>query len=564
VIEPKLSTQWFLKMEEMAKPALENVMNDQVELIPSRFKNTYRHWMENIRDWCISRQLWWGHRIPAWYDASGRYAVAETAEQAADILNKGLPAMDGFYQAYDRGNISHEELENELSLRVKPEQLTQDPDVLDTWFSSWLWPIEVFKGISNPGNADHKYYYPTSDLVTGPDILFFWVARMVMAGYEYEGKKPFDHVYLTGIVRDKLGRKMSKSLGNSPDPLDLMSIYGADGVRVGILLAAPAGNDLIFDTPLEIKEDTPLESKLCEQGRNFSNKLWNAFRLIDSWKASSNLKTDGNQERAMEWMEARIQQVKMELDSLFSQFRMSEALMCVYKLIWDDFCSWFLEMMKPGLEKNISADALYRVSSLFEECLVLAHPFIPFITEELWQNLRLRNDGESILLQKITPADGSKAKSPVLDQFTLLKEGITGIRALRAEKGISFKESIQLFIKTGEKEKLESCLGIISKFLNTSEIGFISESLNGASSIRVFNTEWFVPLSAGANIEEEREKILKEIEYTEGFLKSVMAKLSNEKFVANAKGDIVEREQKKKSDAEAKLELLRNSLAALG
>ena len=527
-IEPKLSMQWWLNMDELHKPAFENVMNDVVQLVPEKFKNTYRHWMENIRHWCISRQLWWGHRIPAWYyNVQRDFVVAPDAESA---LAKAKEAS---------GN-------NDLTI----DDLKQDEDVLDTWFSSWLWPIEVFKGMTNPDNPEINYYYPTNDLVTAPEILFFWVARMIIAGYEYKGDKPFNNVYLTGIVRDKQRRKMSKSLGNSPDALKMMEEYGADGVRVGMLLASPAGNDLLFDM------------SLVEQGRNFANKIWNAFRLVSSWEAEGDALRE-TEKLAIDWMSARIHEVSGELEDQFTKFRLSEALMTVYRLVWDDFCSWFLEMMKPPFGEKISAPALQSAKQLFEEILMLIHPFMPFLSEEIWQNITERNDGESLMMQQYGEVDKALATSPLLADIEMIKETITAVRAFRAEKNIPNKTPIELHIKTGEQSAFEPYFSLLNKFLNTTDITFTNDTVEGASAIRVRTAEIFIPLAGSVDVGAEIDKIKADIDYTEGFLKSVMKKLGNERFVSNAPAAVVEKEQQKKADAETKLEMLKTSLANL-
>lgn len=532
VIEPKLSMQWFLNMKEISKPALTAVLEGEVKLIPEKFINTYKHWMENVKDWCLSRQLWWGHRIPAYFikeegignNENKRFVVAKNEEIAlekAKILT---------------GNA-------QLSLN----DLTQDEDVLDTWASSWLWPIEVFKGISSPHNEEFKYYYPTNDLVTAPEILFFWVARMIIAGYEYTGKKPFDNVYLTGIVRDKLGRKMSKSLGNSPDPLDLIAQNGADGVRVGMLLCSPAGNDLPFDI------------SLVEQGRNFANKIWNAFRLVKGWELSDS--AEGETEiNASEWFESRLNEVRTTLEGQFEQFRLSEALMTIYKLIWDDFCASYLEMMKPPYGQPISATSYAKVLHFFEELMMLLHPFMPFITEEIWQNLAERSENEFLCIAQYSKIGATNTK--LLAEMQTIQDVVVAIRAFRAAKQLSPKESIVLNIKTEQKSVYEKHISLIKKFLNTSEIHFVTEKIEGTGAVRVGTDEFFIPLT-NIDVAAEKEKAEKEIAYLEGFLASVMKKLDNEKFVANAKAEVLDAERKKKADAEQKIAALRESLEGM-
>ena len=561
VVEPRLSLQWWVRMKEFSKPAYDAVMNDDVQLIPAKFKNTYRHWMENVKDWCISRQLWWGHQIPAWYTKDGRMAVGLTAEEACIELNKGLPDLTGHELARDRGNISNEEFEALENSFVKPSELTQDPDVLDTWFSSWLWPFQVFKGLTEPGNEEIKYYYPTNDLVTGPDILFFWVARMVIAGYEYMGDKPFENVYLTGIIRDRLNRKMSKQLGNSPDPLDLMALYGADGVRTGILMSSPAGNDLQFDTPLDIVKDG-LSSKLCENGRNFSNKIWNAFRLVSSWTVSPDLEPTNLDELALNWMEKRMNAAKAEVTEHFAKFRISDALMTTYRLIWDDFCAWFLEMMKPNFGEAISAASLEHVTRLFEELMQLAHPFIPFITEEVWQGLRTRKDGESVMLTLLKPDVTHSHDAQYLDDFELVKESVTALRGFRNEKGLKQKETIELYVNTPMQGVFEDNADVLKRFLNTSDIIFTDKAPAGASSLRVRTTEFSIPLGI-IDVGAEIAKIKEDIAYTEGFIEGVRKKLDNERFVSSAKEAVVELERRKLADGEVKLRMLRDTLAGL-
>jgi len=529
VIEPRLSMQWFLKMKEISKPALEAVVNGEVNLIPSKFINTYKYWMENVRDWCLSRQLWWGQRIPAWYDEEGNYVVAKTEEEA---LEK--------FKTQSRFN-----LDKSLSLR-------QDEDVLDTWASSWLWPISLFDGIEHPDNPEIKYYYPTSDLITAPEILFFWVARMIIAGYEYKNEKPFTNVYLTGIVRDKQGRKMSKSLGNSPDPLDLIAKYGADGVRVGMLLASPAGNDLLFD------------ELLCEQGRNFSNKIWNAFRLIESWKVEDGHPSEKNQ-GAIDWFSAKLSAEIFNINDLYSKYRISEALMATYKLVWDDFCSWYLEIVKPDFVngQSLSIDPYTYNSTIefLEDLLKVMHPFLPFISEEIWHLIDERDEMDCII---VAPwPEESKFDAEVLTRFSAMQETIVGIRTIRNEKNISPKESLELFIRMEENEVSKSFEPIIKKLCNLSSVYHTGNKIENAASFISGNVEFFVPLKGRIDVEAEKEKLKKEIDYNRGFLKSVMAKLMNDKFVSNAKPEIIANEQKKKNDAEAKIKVLEEQLNSL-
>ena len=520
-IEPKLSTQWFLKMKELAKPALDAVINDEIKLYPPKFKNTYRHWMENVKDWCISRQLWWGHRIPAYYLPDGSFVVAETKE---DAYQKAL---------------------KKVNYPLTIDDLQQDEDCLDTWFSSWLWPISVFDGILHPDNPDIQYYYPTDDLVTAPEILFFWVARMIMAGYEYRGEKPFKNVYLTGIVRDKLGRKMSKSLGNSPDPLDLIQKYGADAVRMGMLLCSPAGNDLLFD------------ESLCEQGRNFNNKIWNAFRLIKSWTIAE-IEQPESASKAVEWFESKLNKSLAEIDDLFAKYRLSEALMVAYKLLWDEFASWFLEIIKPAYQQPIDKITHEAAIHFFETLLKILHPFIPFITEELWQNLTERKEGESIMIQLFPQA--GKIDETLLENFEFTKQIIAGIRTIRLQKNIPNKKPLKLQIVGKHNPYFDS---VIEKLGNLKAIETVSKKSAEAASFLVGTTEFAIPLAGFINAEEEIKKIQKEIDYLEGFLASVTKKLDNQNFLSHAKPEIVESEKKKQSDTEKKLTSLRETLAGL-
>ena len=522
-IEPKLSMQWFLKMEHLAQIALEPVMNDDIKFYPTKYKNTYRHWMENIKDWCISRQLWWGHRIPAYFLPQGGFVVAETAEEA---LQKAIEKT---------GNAV-------LTLA----DLRQDSDCLDTWFSSWLWPISLFDGINNPGNEEINYYYPTADLVTGPDIIFFWVARMIMAGYEYQGTMPYKNVYFTGIVRDKLGRKMSKSLGNSPDPLDLIERFGADGVRMGMMLAAPAGNDILFD------------ESLCEQGRNFNNKIWNAFRLVKGWQVDATIEQPESARLAVAWFESKLAETVAEIDDLFTKYRLSEALMAVYKLFWDEFSAWYLEMVKPEYMKAIDAVTYQATVSYFDALLRLLHPFMPFITEELWQALTDRKEGESIMVAQM-PAFAA-VDTELLAKFEKTKEVVSGIRTIRLQKNIPNKDTLNLQIVGAHDSSLDA---LVVKMANLSSIEKAEAKDVTAIGFLVGAVEYAVKMEGRINVEEEIAKMQKEIEYLQGFLKGVNAKLSNERFVANAKPEIVENERKKKADAEGKIAVLEESIAAL-
>ena len=522
-IEPKLSMQWFLKMEHLAQIALEPVMKDDIKFYPPKFKNTYRHWMENIKDWCISRQLWWGHRIPAYFLPEGGYVVAETAEKALEIAKEKT------------GNAS-----------LTMADLRQDEDVLDTWFSSWLWPISLFNGINDPDNQEINYYYPTSDLVTGPDIIFFWVARMIMAGYEYRGKMPFKNVYFTGIVRDKLGRKMSKSLGNSPDPLQLIEQYGADGVRMGLMMAAPAGNDIPFD------------DALCEQGRNFNNKIWNAFRLIKGWTVDSTIEQPEAAATAVKWFKMQLDKTIAEMDDLFGKYRLSEAMMAVYKLFWDEFSSWYLEMVKPGYQQPVDKSTYLSTLGFFDALLRLLHPFMPFITEELWQALEPRKEGESLmvaLIPEVAPVDNL-----YLEDFEIAKEIVGGVRTIRLQKNIPNKEALELQVLGEHNDHFNS---VIAKMCNLSSIIRTEEKAAGSASFLVRTTEYAVPLGNMINVEEELAKLQDELKYQQGFLASVMKKLSNESFVSKAPAKVIEMERKKQADAESKIKSIEESIAAL-
>ncbi len=525
VIEPKLSAQWFIAMEKIAKPALKAVEDDDIVFYPSKFKNLYRHWMSNVKDWCISRQLWWGHQIPVYYLSDGSYVVAENAEKALELAklktnNQNLTSSD----------------------------LRQDEDVLDTWASSWLWPISVFDGINEPENKDIKYYYPTNDLVTAPEIIFFWVARMIIAGYEFRNDKPFKNVYFTGIVRDKLHRKMSKSLGNSPDPLELIEKYGADGVRVGMLLSSPAGNDLLFD------------ESLTEQGRNFTAKIWNAFRLVKSWEVNSSLPQPEHSKVALEWFENKLSNVIAEMDDHFSKFRISDALMLIYTTIRDEFSSWLLEIVKPAYMQPVDKVTYDKVVSQFDELMRILHPFMPFITEEIWQLLADRKTGESIMVSLMPKP--KVIDENILENFEDVKETVTGIRNIRKANNIAFKEEIKLFINKGSKGYNSHFNSVLIKLCNLSEINFINEDIKGAVSFLVKTSGFFIELGEKADIESEILKLEEELNYTKGFLKSVLAKLNNEKFVNSAPEKVVEMERKKKADAEDKIKSLEERISA--
>ena len=527
-IEPKLSMQWFLRMQHFADMALPPVMNDELKFYPAKYKNTYRNWLENIKDWCISRQLWWGHRIPAYYLPEGGFVVAETSEKALELAKEKT------------GNQN-----------LKVEDLRQDDDCLDTWFSSWLWPISLFDGINNPGNEEIKYYYPTSDLVTGPDIIFFWVARMIMAGYEYMGDMPFRNVYFTGIVRDKIGRKMSKSLGNSPDPLDLIDKYGADGVRMGMMLAAPAGNDILFD------------DALCEQGRNFNNKIWNAFRLVKGWQVAD-IEQPEYAKLATEWFDNLLVKVSAEMNDLFSKYRLSEALMLVYKLFWDEFSSWYLEMIKPAYGQPIDKKTYETTLHFFDVLLRQLHPFMPFITEELWQHIYDRKPGESIMTAQLETFEGRdlQAANELCNTFDQLKEIISGVRNIRLQKNIAQKEALEMLV-LGENTQLMAYAEVVKKMANLSAVTVVDSKPEGAASFMVGTTEYFIPLGNLIDVEEELKKLEADLKYQEGFLQSVLKKLSNEKFVSKAPANVIEMERKKQSDAETKIAALKESIAAL-
>ena len=523
VIEPKLSMQWFLKMGDLAKVALDAVMTDEIKFHPAKFKNTYRHWMENIKDWCISRQLWWGHRIPAYFLPEGGYVVAASAEEALELArqktgNSGLQMSD----------------------------LRQDEDCLDTWFSSWLWPISLFDGINNPGNDEFKYYYPTADLVTGPDIIFFWIARMIMAGYEYCKLPPFRNVYFTGIVRDKIGRKMSKSLGNSPDALGLIDQFGADGVRMGLMLAAPAGNDILYD------------DALCEQGRNFCNKIWNAFRLVKGWTVDDTIPQPETASIAVRWFDAQLSKTLIEVQDLFGKFRLSEALMAVYKLFWDEFSSWYLEVVKPAYQQPIDAVTYKATLAYFDALLRMLHPFMPFITEELWQHLAERKDGESIMTALMPQAN--TVDESLITLFETTKQVIAGIRTVRLQKNIPNREALTLQIVGSHNNANDS---VIVKLTNLSAIDVVTEKDANSAAFLVGTTEYAVPLGNNIDVEAELAKLNEDLKYMQGFLRTVMGKLGNERFVNNAPAQVVELERKKKADAESKIKSIEERIAAL-
>lgn len=521
VVEPRLSSQWFMKMKGMAVPALEAVEDDTIKFVPEKFKNIYRHWMEDVHDWCISRQLWWGHRIPAWYLPDGSVVVAETAEEALEEARRKDPALTA-------------------------ADLEQDPDVLDTWFSSWLWPIALFNGILDPDNKEISYYYPTATLVTGPDIIFFWVSRMIMAGYEFRKEPPFRNVYFTGIVRDEIGRKMSKQLGNSPDPLDLIATYGADGVRMGLMLSAPAGSDILFD------------KKLCETGRNFCNKIWNAFRLVKGWEVDPAAEQPRAAAEAIEWFDSKLSATIAELDDLFSKFRISEALMAVYRLFWDEFSSWYLEAVKPAWQTPVDAKTLAAVERHFDALLRLLHPFMPFITEELWQNLAERREGESIMYA--AEPRGQEPDAGVLEKMETVKAIVNGVRGVRAKRNIAPKEALELHVVGDQTTPWPELIG---KLGNVSAIANVGEADATAAKFIAGTTTYEVPLADMIDTEAERAKLAKEIDYLNGFKASIEKKLSNERFVAKAPAAVVEGERKKLADAEAKIARLTDSLQAL-
>ena len=524
-IEPKLSMQWFLKMEHLAEIALKPVLDGEIQFYPSKYVNLYRHWLENIKDWCISRQLWWGHRIPAYFLPEGGYVVAETPEEALRLAKE---------KAGDN---------------ITMEDLKQDPDCLDTWFSSWLWPLSLFDGILNPDNEEFKYYYPTNDLITGPDIIFFWVARMIMAGEEYQKEVPFKKVYFTGIVRDKLGRKMSKSLGNSPDPIELIEKYGADGVRVGMMLTAPAGNDLPFD------------EALCEQGRNFCNKMWNALRLVKGWNVDANIDQPDTAKMAVRWFEQRFYQVLQETNDNLDKYRLSDALMGIYKLVWDDFCSWYLEMVKAPMNQPIDAVTYNATVSFFENLMKILHPFMPFITEDIWHLLQERQDGDDIIIAQ--QPKQQNVDNEILNQFIFTQDVINNIRKIRAEKNISMKEAIELIVVDKEGNVNKEFDSVIMKLCNVSSVNYVTENPQDAFGFLVKAVEFFIPVTDNIDTEAELKKLEEELKYAQGFLKSVEAKLSNEKFVNGAPAAVVDKERKKKSDSEAKIKVLEQQIAAL-
>ncbi len=530
VIEPRLSDQWFLKMEDLVKPAIKAVLGEdsEINLFPKKFENTYRHWMENIRDWNISRQLLWGQQIPAYYYGDGKedFVVAETIEDALELARKKTSKFE-----------------------LQASDLKQDTDALDTWFSSWLWPMSVFDGIRNPENDDIKYYYPTNDLVTGPDILFFWVARMIISGYEYKGEKPFSNVYLTGLVRDKQRRKMSKQLGNSPDALKLIETYGAGGVRVGLLLSSAAGNDLMFD------------EALCQQGKGFGNKIWNAYRLVDGWQVDESIQQPESSKIAIDWYESKFQKVLIEIEDHFSKYRLSDALMAIYKLIFDDFCGWFLEMIKPGYKQPIDAKTLKRVIAIFEDNLKIVHPFMPFLTEDIWHYIAERTPEEALIVSKWP--ESKPVNETLINEFGFASEVISGIRNIRKQKNIAFKDAIGFSVINNEKTN-KTFDSIISKLGNLETIDYVSDAVDGALTFRVKSNEYFIPMAGSIDLEAEIKKLTEELNYTEGFLKSVQKKLSNERFVAGAPEQVVASEKKKEADALAKIETLKASLASLG
>lgn len=530
VIEPRLSDQWFLKMEDLVKPAIEAVLGEdaEIKLFPKKFENTYRHWMENIRDWNISRQLLWGQQIPAYFYGDGKedFVVAETIEKAVELAREKTGKAD-----------------------LKAEDLKQDTDALDTWFSSWLWPMSVFDGIRNPENEEIKYYYPTNDLVTGPDILFFWVARMIIAGYEYKDQKPFNNVYLTGLVRDKQRRKMSKSLGNSPDALKLIDDYSADGVRVGLLLSSAAGNDLMFD------------EALCQQGKGFGNKIWNAYNLTNLWEVSDAIEQPNSSQVALEWYQAKFQTVLLEIEDHFSKYRLSDALMSIYKLVYDDFCGWLLEIVKPAYQQPIDAKTYNEVIAIFEENLKLLHPFMPFLTEDIWQKIASRTPEEALIVAKWPEA--KPINTALISQFEFASEVISGIRTIRKEKNIAFKDAIGFSVINNEKVN-DTFDDVIIKLGNLEGITYVSEAVEGALTYRVKSNEYFIPMEGAIDVEAEIKKLTEELTYTQGFLKSVQKKLSNERFVAGAPKQVIENERKKESDALAKIETLQTSIKNLG
>jgi len=525
IIEPKLSLQWFLKMKDISRPALDAVLNGDVQLYPAKFKNLYRHWMENVRDWCISRQLWWGHRIPAWYYDDNEFVVAENITEALKLVREKSGNSD-----------------------LQEKDLRQDEDVLDTWFSSWIWPLTSFDGINAPDNPDLKYYYPTNDLITAPEILFFWVARMIIAGYEFAGEKPFHNVYLTGLVRDQQRRKMSKSLGNSPEPLELIDKYGADGVRVGMMLCSPAGNDLLYD------------DSLPEQGRNFANKIWNAFRLVKSWKTEESLSQPASSEVAVRWISEVLKKSLVEIDTNFRRFRISESLMSSYRLFWDEFSGWFLEIIKPEYKKPVDRITYEATLSVFDKLLRIIHPFMPFITEEIWQLLVDRKEGESIMIT--SQPEPAKYDKDLIRKFEISKEIVSSVRAIRKAREIHNKEALELLIRAEKKSFDNEFIPVIIKLCNLSGIKFVGSKQEDSASFMVGTTEFFIPLGDKLDVESERIKILADLDYYKGFLNSVMKKLSNERFVQNAPANVLEMERKKKNDAEVKIRSLEERLRA--
>ena len=540
-IEPKLSTQWFLSMQHFADIALAPVMDDEIEFYPKKYKNTYRHWLENIKDWCISRQLWWGHRIPAWYYRPQGEAAAEGPKVGEVFVDEDLKGVMAQAQAkYPQAQLQEADFQ-------------QDDDALDTWFSSWLWPISLFDGINKPDNEEINYYFPTSDLVTGPDIIFFWVARMIMAGYEYRNDKPFKHVYFTGIVRDKLGRKMSKSLGNSPDPIELIEKYGADGVRMGMMLSAPAGNDILFD------------ETLCEQGRNFNNKIWNAFRLVKGWEVSADAEQDEASRIATRWFESKLREAYAEMDAHFAQYRISDALMTVYRLFWDEFSSWYLEMVKPAYKDGKAqpvAQATYDATLRFFDALLrMLHPFMPFITEELWQHLADRKEGESIMVECQTVEKPTEADARLCEEFEAVKQVVAGVRSVRNQKNIAPRQ--QLVLQAVGTNEVAAYDAAILKMANLEKIEVVEAKAADASGFMVGKSEWAVPVGSLIDVEAELEKAKKELAHLEGFLMGVTKKLSNENFVAHAPAAVVEKERKKQADAMEKIAMVKAMIKAL-
>lgn len=540
-IEPKLSTQWFLSMQHFADIALAPVMDDEIEFYPKKYKNTYRHWLENIKDWCISRQLWWGHRIPAWYYRPQGEAAAEGPKVGEVFVDEDLKGVMTQAQAkYPQAQLQEADFQ-------------QDDDALDTWFSSWLWPISLFDGINKPDNEEINYYFPTSDLVTAPDIIFFWVARMIMAGYEYRNDKPFKHVYFTGIVRDKLGRKMSKSLGNSPDPIELIEKYGADGVRMGMMLSAPAGNDILFD------------ETLCEQGRNFNNKIWNAFRLVKGWEVSADAEQDEASRIATRWFESKLREAYAEMDAHFAQYRISDALMTVYRLFWDEFSSWYLEMVKPAYKDGKAqpvAQATYDATLRFFDALLrMLHPFMPFITEELWQHLADRKEGESIMVECQTVEKPTEADARLCEEFETVKQVVAGVRSVRNQKNIAPRQ--QLVLQAVGTNEVAAYDAAILKMANLEKIEVVEAKAADASGFMVGKSEWAVPVGSLIDVEAELEKAKKELAHLEGFLTGVTKKLSNENFVAHAPAAVVEKERKKQADAMEKIAMVKAMIKAL-